>query len=69
MVMPSESIFTGKYDHCFICEGQLELKVCHSAAGYYIGTWCCEPNSRESVYYRTHEEAQRDLESDTWRNR
>jgi hypothetical protein len=41
----------------------VELEVCHSAAGYYIGTWCnCGPYSRESGYYRTSDEARRRLE-------
>lgn len=45
-----------------------ELKVMKSAAGYYIGRSCVEsgfpfeqPYSRESGYYRTHEEAAGDL--------
>jgi len=42
------------------CEecGTLELQVLRSAAGYYIGTACnCGPYSRESGYFRTHEDA------------
>jgi hypothetical protein len=44
-----------------------EFKVMRSAAGWYIGTECLEeygwvPNSRESGYFETEEEAQRELE-------
>ena len=49
--------------------GKMELKVCRSGAGYYIGTWDDRegPISRESVhYYATAEEAQKALEGDAW---
>jgi hypothetical protein len=44
-----------------------ELKVMRSAAGYYIGRGYIEngmefPGSRESGYYRTEEEAQKELD-------
>ena len=43
-----------------ICGKTLDLQVCMSAAGYYLGYWCnmCGPYSRESGYFRTHEEAE-----------
>ena len=51
-------------------KGASEFKVMMSAAGYYIGTeiWdeeceCFFPNTRESCYYATEEEAQRALDS------
>lgn len=45
-------------------EGYSDLQVMHSNAGYYIGTTFTdsdgfqEPGSRDSGYYRTHEEAE-----------
>jgi hypothetical protein len=50
----------------------LDLQVCQSAAGYYIGTWCPEegPVSRESQeYYATRAEAQAALDQGTWLQR
>lgn len=37
---------------CIDCKRVLKLKVCHSAAGYYIGYCCdtCGPWSRVSGY-------------------
>jgi hypothetical protein len=51
--------------NCMDCGEFLPLKVCMSAAGYYVGTWCdnCGPYSRESGYYRTEELAQAALDS------
>lgn len=50
---------------CEDCGEALTLQVCHSAAGYYIGTWCsCGPYSRASDYFRTREAAQAEL--DLW---
>ena len=50
-----------------------ELQALKSAAGYYIGTvyrnpeGFTEPGSRDSVnYYRSREEAQADLDSNTF---
>ena len=51
---------------------ELELQVCRSAAGFYIGTMdpMLGPVSRESQeYYRTHEEAQYALDNDTFTQR
>jgi hypothetical protein len=50
----------------------LELRVCQSAAGYYVGTWCPEegPVSRESrEYYLTQAEAQAALDQNTFTQR
>lgn len=49
--------------------GKMELKVCRSGAGFYIGTWddIEGPTSRESVdYYPTYEAAKEALDKDTW---
>lgn len=45
------------------CQKELEVEVHQSAAGYYIGTWCnnCGPVERFSSYYKTREEASKDL--------
>lgn len=50
---------------CPDCGTYMPLQVCASAAGYYVGTFCsnCGPNSRESGYYRSLEEAQAALDS------
>jgi hypothetical protein len=43
---------------CSDCGHEMPLKVCHSAAGYYVGRWCgCGPYSRESEYFTTEESA------------
>lgn len=51
--------------------GKLELQVCHSGAGFYIGTWDNEgPISRESVeYYPSYEIAEEALKNSTWTQR
>ncbi len=45
------------------CGTNLYLKVCHSNAGYYLGYECpgCGPYSRETGYFRTYEQAEREL--------
>lgn len=48
-------------------ENYSELQVLKSAAGFYIGTTYdgdgfIEPGSRDSAYFRTHDEAQRFLD-------
>ncbi len=59
MALPGETILSGASDYCPDCHTQLEFKVCMSAAGYYVGTECgCGPQTRESGYYRTREQAQ-----------
>ena len=44
---------------CTDCNDLMVIGPCQSAAGYYIGFWCknCGPYSRESGYYKTHNEA------------
>jgi hypothetical protein len=67
MVLPNETLCGpgGTHElHCEDCNELLTLKVCRSAAGYYVGTWCkCGPNSRESGYYRTPGEAEEALKT------
>ncbi len=48
---------------CLQCGTDLSVKVCVSAAGYYIGFFCphCGPYSRESGYFRSREEAEQAL--------
>ena len=45
---------------CIGCGTELLIKVCVSAAGYYIGFFCpqCGPYSRESGYYGSREETE-----------
>lgn len=58
MALDSEKkTYAGKT--CIDCGEVYVLKVCQSFSGYYIGTECeCGPNSRESRYYPTKEDAQ-----------
>lgn len=66
MVLPGETIRTGASDTCPDCKEKLVEQVLLSNAGYYIGTRCnCGPYSRESGYYKTREEAQNALDSQT----
>lgn len=55
------------------CDQILPLQVCHSAAGYYIGTMDPEdgsPMSRESVmYWRDKAEAEKALASGNWQQK
>ena len=63
-MIPGETIATGAEPTCPDCLVTPKLQVCHSAAGYYVGTYChCGPYSRESDYYRTSEAAQKALTS------
>jgi hypothetical protein len=45
------------------CGEPLVPQVMHSAAGYYIGTWCkhCGPYSRESGYHQAPEDAEKEM--------
>lgn len=64
MVLKGETIATGANPRCPDCGQMPPIKVCSSAAGYYVGSWCgCGPYSRESGYYRTFEQAREALES------
>lgn len=49
---------------CSDCGEFLPLQVLRSFAGYYLGYFCnhCGPYSRESGYYKTYEEAEKELE-------
>lgn len=63
MVLPGETIQTGGPDKCD-CGTELEIRILRSNAGFYIGTQCdqvCGPWSRESDYYDTREEAEKNL--------
>lgn len=54
-------------DYC--CEGEMDLAVCKSAAGYYIGTWCyqCGPYRRHSQrYWKDKADAKAALDSGNW---
>lgn len=58
MVMSEETLSTGAPDRCPDCGKEIELSVCQSAAGFYIGAWCyCGPYCRESGYFPTKEAA------------
>ena len=50
------------------CNKELEIQVCKSFAGFYIGTmYNGEPISRESVqYYKTRKECETALKNGTW---
>jgi len=65
-MLPGETIGNGALYNgdCPDCGEPMPVEVCHSAAGFYIGTFCatCGPYSRESGYYPTREKAQDVLE-------
>lgn len=56
---------------CFDCGEPLELKVCESNAGFYLGFDCpnCGPYSRESNYFKHKETAEMCLISGIWNRR
>jgi len=57
---------------CPDCGRDMPVKVCVSAAGYYIGQYCtmCGPYNRLSYdYYRTSDEAQELLNTGKWKPR
>lgn len=60
-----------EYIHCPMCNRKLYLRVCKSAAGYYIGRWCLTdgPYSRESKYYVSEGEAEKNLREGTYEPR
>lgn len=61
-MFPGESVFSMKEKVCPDCQTPLNLKVCSSAAGYYVGTTCdCGPFSRETRYFCSKEEAEEAL--------
>ena len=59
MTLPGECV-NDTQTVCVECGARLEIQVCKSMAGYYVGFWCdrCGPYSRESGYYRNREEAE-----------
>jgi hypothetical protein len=69
-MLPGETVLSGADTKCPDCGtdcGTTAFKVCHSNAGYYIGTMCeCGPYSRESDYFRTKEAAQKALDEGDW---
>ena len=62
MTLPGECVRDVETS-CVDCGAHLEIQVCKSMAGYYVGFWCgaCGPYSRESGYYRSYEEAEKAL--------
>ena len=72
MVLPKETIARGADKQCSDCGDILELQICRSPAGYYIGTYCrhCrvrhlleDHGSRESNYYETRQGAEAALKA------
>ena len=63
-MLPGETVGTGGID-CEDCGTHLDLQVCHSGAGYYLGYLCpqCGPYSRESDYFGTFEGAEKALKN------
>ena len=58
-MLPGETILTGAPPNCEVCGELFGLRPMQSAAGWYIGTGCCNgPNTRESRYWDTEEETQ-----------
>ena len=51
------------FTHCVECGRKMDTEVLRSGAGYYIGCFCPDdgPHNRESGYYATFEEAEKDL--------
>ena len=63
-MLPGEAIASGAPSTCAHCGTKLKNQVLRSAAGFYIGTRCeCGPYSRESGYYRSEDDAQKDLDA------
>ena len=54
------AIYTSSTTKCTVCKTVLTLKICRSAAGYYLGFECpnCGPHDRVSSYYETESRAQ-----------
>lgn len=67
MTLPDECVNDTK-TICHECGTELSIGVQKSAAGYYVGFWCdrCGPYSRESGYYRSHEDAETALNRGTY---
>ena len=67
MTLPGECVRDVETS-CVDCGAHLEIQVCKSMAGYYVGFWCgaCGPYSRESGYYRSYEEAEKALSTGSY---
>lgn len=58
-----ETLLSGASSKCSECGKHVELQVCRSYAGFYIGTMCnCGPYSRESDYFESRSAAEGALE-------
>lgn len=67
MTLPGETLATGAPEVCSDCGVRVEPQVMSSAAGYYVGTRCdCGPYSRESGYFKTHQEVEAVLRTGGW---
>lgn len=64
MTLPGECVNATR-TACYECGTELTIRVCVSAAGYYLGFFCpnCGPYSRDSGYFPTREAAQEALNS------
>ena len=62
MVLPGECLKVTSAV-CLQCGTEMPVKVCRSAAGFYIGFFCphCGPYSHESGYFAVREEAEQAL--------
>ncbi len=70
MTLPGETLARGADNPCPDCGVEVELQVLKSAAGYYIGTECdCGPYTRESLYFKSFEEADEALDRGNWVSR
>lgn len=68
-MLPGETVTNGGV-YCPDCGDEFIHKVMMSAAGYYIGTGCaCGPNSRESDYFKTWQEANARLKTGAYGRR
>jgi hypothetical protein len=57
-MIPGETIRSGAPRTCPECGIMPPFGVCHSSAGYYIGTYCeCGPYSRETEYFKSEIDA------------
>jgi hypothetical protein len=67
MTLPGECVRDVETS-CVECGAHLEIQVCKSMAGYHVGFWCGRygPYSRESGYYRSHEDAEEALNRGTY---
>lgn len=63
-MLPGETVATGAPSTCSDCGNELELEVCRSGGGYFLGYFCGQhgQHSRETGYFRSEEEAKKALE-------